>query len=150
MPREKKSSPATIQATSQQTRFNLEETASKELDLKGVHISIGRREIISDAHLKLSIGVHYVLVGRNGTGKSTLLRAIGEKLIPGIARNLRILYLQQSYDSDGGQDEEGGEEGVLEFVVRSDRIRTNTLRRFECECLWFVRRFGEWGLNFTL
>lgn len=137
MPREKKTTTATIQATSQQTRFNLEETASKELDLKGVHISIGKREIISDAHLKLSTGVHYVLVGRNGTGKSTLLRAIGEKLIPGIARNLRILFLQQSYDSDGGQDEEGeGEEGVLEFVVRSDRVRTNTLRRFECGCLW--------------
>ncbi|PWW79663.1 P-loop containing nucleoside triphosphate hydrolase protein [Tuber magnatum] len=131
MPREKKTNPATIQATSQQTRFNLEETTSKELDLKGVHISIGRREIISDAHLKLSAGVHYVLVGRNGAGKSTLLRAIGEKLIPGIARNLRILFLQQSYDSDGGQDEGGEEEGVLEFVVRSDRVRTDTLRRFE-------------------
>ncbi|CUS15497.1 unnamed protein product [Tuber aestivum] len=131
MPREKKTSTATIQATSQQTRFNLEETASKELDLKGVHISIGKREIISDAHLKLSAGVHYVLIGRNGTGKSTLLRAIGEKLIPGIARNLRILFLQQSYDSDGEREGEGELEGVLEFVVRSDRVRTDTLRRFE-------------------
>ncbi|KAG0126604.1 P-loop containing nucleoside triphosphate hydrolase protein, partial [Tuber indicum] len=129
MPREKKTATPMIQATSQQTRFSLEETASKELDLKGVHISIGKREIISDAHLKLSAGVHYVLVGRNGVGKSTLLRAVGEKLIPGIARNLRILFLQQSYDSDREQGEEG--EGVLEFVVRSDRIRTDTLRRFE-------------------
>ncbi|CAZ82046.1 unnamed protein product [Tuber melanosporum] len=129
MPRGKKTATPMIQATSQQTRFNLEETASKELDLKGVHISIGKREIISDAHLKLSAGVHYVLVGRNGVGKSTLLRAIGEKLIPGIARNLRLLFLQQSYHSDGEQGEEG--EGVLEFVVRSDRIRTDTLRRFE-------------------
>ncbi|RPA99883.1 P-loop containing nucleoside triphosphate hydrolase protein [Choiromyces venosus 120613-1] len=136
MPREKKPTPATIQATSQQTRFNLEETASKELDLKGVHISIGKREIVSDAHLRLAVGVHYVLVGRNGVGKSTLLRAIGEKLIPGIAKNLRILFLQQSYDSEEGREGEKKEEGkqtetVLEFVVRSDRVRADTLRRFE-------------------
>lgn len=29
------------------------------------------RELISDAHLKLKGGVHYGLLGRNGTGKSS-------------------------------------------------------------------------------
>jgi ABC-type polysaccharide/polyol phosphate transport system ATPase subunit len=30
------------------------------------------RELISDAHLRLKAGVHYGLIGRNGTGKSSL------------------------------------------------------------------------------
>ena len=29
------------------------------------------RELISDAHLRLKAGVHYGLIGRNGTGKSS-------------------------------------------------------------------------------
>lgn len=29
------------------------------------------RELISDAHLRLKAGVHYGLLGRNGTGKSS-------------------------------------------------------------------------------
>lgn len=30
------------------------------------------RELIADAHLKLKGGVHYGLLGRNGTGKSSM------------------------------------------------------------------------------
>jgi ABC-type polysaccharide/polyol phosphate transport system ATPase subunit len=30
------------------------------------------RELISDAHLRLKAGTHYGLVGRNGTGKSSM------------------------------------------------------------------------------
>lgn len=29
------------------------------------------RELIADAHLRLKAGVHYGLIGRNGTGKSS-------------------------------------------------------------------------------
>ena len=29
------------------------------------------RELISDAHLRLKAGIHYGLLGRNGTGKSS-------------------------------------------------------------------------------
>jgi ABC-type glutathione transport system ATPase component len=31
------------------------------------------RELIVDAHLRLKAGVHYGLIGRNGTGKSSML-----------------------------------------------------------------------------
>jgi ATP-binding cassette subfamily F protein 3 len=126
----------TIQATSQQTRFDIQETASKELDLKGVNISIGKREIVSDTHLKLSTAVHYVLAGRNGVGKSTLLRALGERIIPGIPRTLRILLLQQS--DDGVEAKEEVEESVLEHVVRSDYGRTEALRKADGGCYCIV------------
>ncbi|ESK98015.1 abc transporter [Moniliophthora roreri MCA 2997] len=131
MPRSK-TSQATIgiQATCQQTRFDLnEDTASKDLDLHGVNISIGNRDILRDAHLKLAPGVKYSLVGRNGVGKSTLMRAIAERLIPGIPKSLRILLLMQTYGSDNDQAEKG--ETALQFVVRSDRARSQALQRRE-------------------
>lgn len=124
--------PAVIQATSRQTRFDFhEETASKDLDLHTVHVSIGKRDILNDTHLKLSPGVHYVLVGRNGVGKSTLLRAIGERIIPGIPKTMRMLLLHQSYS-----DLSNGDETVLEYVVKSDMARSEALRR--SDSTWFL------------
>lgn len=122
--------PVGIQATSQQTRFDInEDTASKDLDLHTVNISIGKKDILTDSHLKLSPGVHYVLVGRNGVGKSTLMRAIGEKIIPGIPNSMRILILQQSYNPIVEHGTEEGAGTVLDFVVKSDTARTEALRR---------------------
>ncbi|KAL0576029.1 hypothetical protein V5O48_005936 [Marasmius crinis-equi] len=133
MPRDKSAANTTgIQATSQQTRFDLnEETASKDLDLHTVNISIGKRDILTDSHVKLSPGVHYVLVGRNGVGKSTLLRAVGEKIIPGIPKSMRILLLLQSYNPSQDQEKEDVTESVLDYVVKSDKVRTEALRRHD-------------------
>ncbi|KAJ6539742.1 P-loop containing nucleoside triphosphate hydrolase protein [Mycena capillaripes] len=88
-----------ITATSQQSRFHTELLlTSLEIDLKGVTIAIGERELISSSHLRLKQGIRYGLVGRNGSGKSTLLTAIGDKLIPGLNPSIRILLLSQVED----------------------------------------------------
>jgi ATP-binding cassette subfamily F protein 3 len=76
---------------------------------------------------------HYVLVGRNGTGKSTLLKAIGDGLIPGIPWSTRILLLGQTRDVDVDIDEDLQElslesETVLQHVIRSDRTRERAMR----------------------
>ena len=132
MPRNTSSPTSTIQATSQQTRFNiLDNTNAKEIDLHGVNISIGKKEILSDTHLKLANGVHYILIGRNGVGKSTLLRAIGDKIIPGIGTKLRILLLQQTYET-GEKNARDPDLTVVEYVVKSDTARTETLRKSAC------------------
>ncbi|KAK1234393.1 hypothetical protein PQX77_002404, partial [Marasmius sp. AFHP31] len=121
MPRDKSSKVTTkdvvgIQATSQQTRFDLNEhTASKDLDLHTVNVSIGKHDVLADSHLKLSPGVHYVL--------------IGQKIIPGIPKSMRILLLLQSYDVT--QDKEDSTQSVLDYVVKSDKVRTEALRRQE-------------------
>ncbi|KIK67559.1 hypothetical protein GYMLUDRAFT_37715 [Collybiopsis luxurians FD-317 M1] len=153
---------STILASSQQTRFHIANStmsslsgtssSSKDLDIPDVSISISNsdasdkkkgskgsvaeneKEILADAHLKLSSGVHYALVGRNGVGKSTLLRAIGEKLIPGIPLDIRIVSMQQSYDnpeikSAKDQMSQGEDVSVLDFVISSDQERTEALRR---------------------
>jgi ATP-binding cassette subfamily F protein 3 len=62
-----------IKATSQESRFHTESitTSSKEIDLKDVNLFVGERQLLQDAHLRLKEGIHYGLVGRNGTGKSS-------------------------------------------------------------------------------
>ncbi|KAM0350074.1 hypothetical protein ACHAPU_003237 [Fusarium lateritium] len=105
---------ATILCNSKQTRFQI--TNHRELDIDGVNITVtsgdkpvgkGKAkaksdgvEILAGAKLRLKEGQRYALVGRNGTGKSTLLKAIAEKLIPGIPEETRIAILQQTKLTD--------------------------------------------------
>ncbi|KAF9035096.1 P-loop containing nucleoside triphosphate hydrolase protein [Rhodocollybia butyracea] len=131
-----------IIASSQQTRFHIPNSTtssinsgsstSQDLDIPGVSISISdlnsasrkgsserEAQILSDTHLKLGAGIRYSLIGRNGVGKSTLLRAIGDKLIP--------VLLQQIYEDDKKESDEAM--SVLDFVVASDRERSEALQR---------------------
>ncbi|KAF4977468.1 hypothetical protein FZEAL_6032 [Fusarium zealandicum] len=101
---------ATILCSSKQTRF--QSSNNRELDIEGVNITVtsgdkptgkgkGKAkaegiEILAGAKLRLKEGQRYALVGRNGTGKSTLLKAIAERLIPGVPEETRIALLQQS------------------------------------------------------
>ena len=52
-------------------------------------IHIGGKTLIDDASLKISFGRRYVLIGRNGIGKTTLLNHIVRKEIDGIPKNLQ-------------------------------------------------------------
>ncbi|KAI8689969.1 hypothetical protein LRP88_13729 [Fusarium phalaenopsidis] len=126
---------ATILCNSKQTRFQI--TNYRELDIEGVTITVtsGEKpvgkgkgkargegiEILAGAKLRLKEGQRYALVGRNGTGKSTLLKAIAEKLIPGIPEETRIAILQQTklVDEKPRGTPEAGNEGlsVLEQVI---------------------------------
>lgn len=136
-----------IHATSRQTRFYIVDNAnSKEIDLHTVNISIGKTEILSDAHLKLANGVHYVLVGRNGVGKSTLLRSLYDKTIPGLSKDLRILLLQQSYGVDQHiSDEEDAKVTVLQFVIKSDKDLAEALRKSASKLVFQVFRLSKFS-----
>ncbi|RDW90227.1 ABC-F family ATP-binding cassette domain-containing protein [Aspergillus mulundensis] len=146
-----------ILATCKQTRFHiLNDQASQEVDVEGLTIAVSShmqsaedspstkakgksklkaetRELINDAHLRLKAGVHYGLIGRNGTGKSTLLRAMADKLVPGIPQATRIAILQQTdTESHGGHFESEGREekerkSVLDYVMSSDRHRNDVI-----------------------
>ncbi|KAF7713599.1 Uncharacterized protein PECH_002530 [Penicillium ucsense] len=148
----------TILATCKQTRFHLlDDNPSNEVDVEGLFITIASnvpegaddsaktkakakskskttgKELISDAHLRLKGGIHYGLLGRNGTGKSTLLRAMADKLIPGIPHVSRIAILQQT----GVDDESGGygklrlDKTVLDAVLSSDESKNEITRTAE-------------------
>lgn len=123
-----------ISVTAQQSRYALDAVdtpASKEILVKDLSISVSNREILSHATLHLVESRHYVLVGRNGTGKSTLLKAINDGLVPGIPWSTRILLLRQTREIE--LDEQVSEtriqeETVLQHIVRSDRLRERYTR----------------------
>jgi len=99
--------------------------------VKDLSISVSNRELLSRTTLHLVEARHYVLVGRNGTGKSTLLKAMGDGLVPGIPWSTRILLLGQTRENE--VDDELArlsvkDETVLQHVVRSDRIRERYTR----------------------
>ncbi|KXS17156.1 P-loop containing nucleoside triphosphate hydrolase protein [Gonapodya prolifera JEL478] len=86
-----------IVALSQQSRFHAESivTENKDVDIAGVTITVGTEEILVDTRLRFTAGVHYGLVGRNGVGKSTLLRVLGAGTLIGWPSNVSCLYVEQ-------------------------------------------------------
>lgn len=57
------------------------------IKLENFSVGNGGKELIQDGELLLAVGRRYGLVGRNGTGKTTLLRALARKEINGIPKN---------------------------------------------------------------
>lgn len=69
-------------------------TKSKDIKLDGIDVSIGGLRILSDTSLTLAYGRRYGLVGQNGIGKSTLLRALARRELA-IPTHISILHVEQ-------------------------------------------------------
>ncbi len=77
------------------------------LNLSKVTIRLGGNDILKNVSFQLNPGNKVGLIGRNGVGKSTLLKAIkGEIEIAegqiSVLKNTRIGYLKQDIDFEGG------------------------------------------------
>jgi ATP-binding cassette subfamily F protein 3 len=122
----KKNKKDQVVATSQVSRFHSEtvESLSKDVDLKGVNITVGDRELLADTDLRIFNGVHYGLVGQNGVGKSTLLKCIGKKTLIGLPSNINALYVEQLEGVDTSRR-------TLDVVVDSDNETAQLRRKFD-------------------
>ena len=69
-------------------------TKSKDIKVDGVDVSIGGKRILTDTTLTLAFGRRYGLVGQNGIGKSTLLRALSRRELA-IPTHISILHVEQ-------------------------------------------------------
>lgn len=67
---------------------------SKDIKLDGVDVSIGGLRILTDTSLTLAYSRRYGLVGQNGIGKSTLLRALARRELA-IPVHISILHVEQ-------------------------------------------------------
>ncbi|KAL6757773.1 ABC transporter family protein [Haematococcus lacustris] len=92
---------------------------SRDLHLDNFNVSNGGKDLIEDASVMLAYGRRYGLVGRNGTGKTSLLRAMAAHDIPGIPANCQILHVEQEVV--------GGDITVIEAVLACDGERTALL-----------------------
>ena len=73
---------------------------SRDVHLDRICVSNGGEDLISDASLTLAAGRRYGLVGRNGTGKTTFLRAFAARQLPGLPVTLSILHVEQEVAGD--------------------------------------------------
>ncbi|KAK7976043.1 Protein GCN20 [Apiospora arundinis] len=72
---------------------------SKDIKIENIDVSIGGQRILTDTNLTLAYGHRYGLVGNNGVGKSTLLRALSRREVP-IPTHISILHVEQELMGD--------------------------------------------------
>ncbi|KAF2963690.1 hypothetical protein GQX73_g9894 [Xylaria multiplex] len=72
---------------------------TKDIKMENVDVSIGGTRILTDTDLTLAYGHRYGLVGNNGVGKSTLLRALSRRELP-IPTHISILHVEQEITGD--------------------------------------------------
>ncbi|KAI1814056.1 P-loop containing nucleoside triphosphate hydrolase protein [Poronia punctata] len=72
---------------------------TKDIKLENVDVSIGGTRILTGTDLTLAYGHRYGLVGNNGVGKSTLLRALSRRELA-IPTHISILHVEQEITGD--------------------------------------------------
>ncbi|KAJ3510511.1 hypothetical protein NMY22_g15962 [Coprinellus aureogranulatus] len=92
---------------------------SKDIHLPSIDVSFGSNRILSGASLTLAHGRRYGLIGRNGVGKSTLLRHIAMREVP-IPAHITILFVEQEIVGDDTL--------AIDSVLKADVWRDHLLK----------------------
>lgn len=97
-------------------------SAGKSKDIKienfDLYVGAGQR-VLSNTTLTLSYGHRYGLIGQNGIGKSTLLRALSRRELP-VPKHITILHVEQELRGD--------ETLALQSVLDADVWRKHLLQ----------------------
>lgn len=92
---------------------------SRNIRVEGVHLMVGKLELLSSATFALTHGRKYGLIGRNGVGKTQLLGAISRREVS-LQPFINVVHVEQEV--------EGDDTTALEAVMQSDREREWLLR----------------------
>ena len=95
-----------------------------DIHLRGAQMDINGLALLDDCNLTLVSGRKYGLVGRNGIGKTTLLKFLAAHRFEGMPPQLQVLHIEQEVA--------GGELSVLETVLATD-IERNALLAEQAE-----------------
>lgn len=121
------------------------ESRSCDIMIDRFTLTVGGKNLLDNASLKITYGRKYGLVGRNGIGKTCLLVAMALREIEKIPGHIRILYVEQEVI--------GEEKTALESLLETDQERTELLKQAhefadDSEKLEVVyRRLDEIGAN---
>ena len=111
-----------------------EESAGDVLDVRGVSFGYGEREIIKNLSFLIRRYERVLFLGKNGCGKSTLMKLINSRLVPSLGRitlgyNIKIGYYDQ--ENRGLSDSNTVfEELRLEYPDKTDLELRSTLALF--------------------
>lgn len=72
---------------------------SMDIRIENFDVSFGNKVLLQNADVLLASGRRYGLVGRNGLGKTTLLRMISGKQLK-ISSHISILHVEQEVTGD--------------------------------------------------
>ncbi|RXW16576.1 hypothetical protein EST38_g9279 [Candolleomyces aberdarensis] len=92
---------------------------SKDIHLPSIDVNFGSNRILSGASLTLAHGRRYGIIGRNGVGKSTLLRHIAMREVP-IPAHITILFVEQEIIGD--------DTTAIDSVLKADVWRDHLLK----------------------
>ncbi|KAF8523125.1 P-loop containing nucleoside triphosphate hydrolase protein [Hysterangium stoloniferum] len=92
---------------------------SKDIHLPAIDVTFGSNRILTGASLTLASGRRYGLIGRNGVGKSTLLRHIALREVP-VPAHITILFVEQEIIGDDTL--------AIDSVLKADVWRDHLLR----------------------
>ncbi|KAF7340156.1 putative ABC transporter ATP-binding protein C29A3.09c [Mycena venus] len=92
---------------------------SKDIHLPSIDVSFASNRILSGATLTLAHGRRYGLIGRNGVGKSTLLRHIAMREVP-IPAHITILFVEQEIVGD--------DTTAIDSVLKADVWRDHLMK----------------------
>lgn len=82
-------------------------------------LAYGAKILLNTASLRLKRGNRYGLCGRNGTGKSTLMRAITNGQVEGFPSPDEVRTFYVEHDIDGSE----ADTAILEFILADTRIQ---------------------------
>ncbi|XP_076220610.1 ATP-binding cassette sub-family F member 3 isoform X3 [Nomia melanderi] len=93
---------------------------TQDIRIENFDVAYGDRILLQGADLTLAFGRRYGLIGRNGLGKTTLLRMISSKQLR-IPSHIRVLHVEQEVAGD--------DTSALNSVLQCDQERSMLLSR---------------------
>lgn len=102
-----------------QMPVNFSDQKTKDLIIENFDIHYGSKCILMNADLTLSTGRRYGLIGKNGVGKSTLLRAIAWRELK-YPEHLSVFNVEQEIQGD--------DTPAIDSVLQCDTVRTELLK----------------------
>jgi ATPase subunit of ABC transporter with duplicated ATPase domains len=76
---------------------------TRDVKIDGVTLAFAGKELLTRTKFSLVAGHRYALLGRNGVGKSTLIRRIAAGALPGFPPHLTVSYLAQEPPAPAGE-----------------------------------------------
>ncbi|KAM4693782.1 ATP-binding cassette sub-family F member 3 [Discoglossus pictus] len=92
---------------------------SYDIRIENFDVSFGERVLLTGAELHLATGRRYGLVGRNGLGKTTLLKMLASRSLR-VPAHLSILHVEQEVAGD--------DTPALQSVLECDTLRESLLK----------------------